>query len=114
MKKLIPLAAIVALSASFGIAHASAAEVRSQTVRFADLDTHSTAGAAVLFARIKTASENVCRELDSRLLSLKVPYRECFDAALSSAVRHVNRPSLSAYASAQGYHVIDAAIARNN
>lgn len=114
MKKLIPLAAIVALCPAFGIAQASSAGVHSETVRFADLDTNSTAGAAVLLARIKTASENVCRDLDSKSLSLRLPYRDCFDTAVTSAVRHINRAALTAYASAQGYHLIDAAVARNN
>ena len=114
MKKLIPLAAIAVLTATFGTAHASTDDVRTQTVRYADLDTNSVAGAAQLFARIKIASENVCRDLSSKSLSMRRPYRNCFDAAVSSAVRHVDRPVLTAFASTQGYRTIDDAVARNN
>jgi UrcA family protein len=114
MNRLIPLAAVAALSVSLGITHAASVGVRTETVRFADLDTNGAVGAAVLLARIKNASENVCRDLNSKALSLRFAYRDCLHAAVASAVRHVDRPALTNYASAQGYRVIDAAVARNN
>lgn len=111
MNKFIPLAAAF-LTVAFGTAHA-APEPRSQTVRFADLDTNSLTGAAVLFGRIKLASESVCQDLSSKSLSLRRLYRDCLDTAMNAAVSRVNRPMLSRFASTHGYHVMDL-VARNN
>jgi UrcA family protein len=79
-------------------AGASAAEVRSLSVRYADLDLERPADVARLYQRIRGAAENVC---GPRLLTgLNVPspdYRRCFAAAVAQAVARVDRPALSAY-----------------
>ena len=105
MKSLTTLAALATFAAgAITIAHADAtAEVRTQTVRFTELDTTQPYGAAVLFQRTKIAAESVCRDLEpSRSLSLREPYANCVHVALSDAVTAINRPAVTAYAADHG------------
>lgn len=118
MKTLTTLIAVATLTAS-GITIASAdtaLEPRSETVRFADLDTSNVHGAAVLYRRIANAAESVCRDLKpGRQLALMEPYAKCVHQAIGAAVIKVDRPAVTAYAAAQGVRPGDAAItiARN-
>ena len=105
MKNLTSLAAFAALAAcSFSIARADTSdEPRSAMVRFADLDTASAQGAAVLYRRIKSAAESVCKELaPDRQLGLMQAYTNCMQTAIGHAVAKVDRPAVTAYAAAHG------------
>jgi UrcA family protein len=77
---------------------ASAAEVHSLSVRYADLDLDRPADVARLYQRIRVAADNVC---GPRVLSgsnLPLPdYQRCFADAVAQAVVRVDRPALSAY-----------------
>jgi UrcA family protein len=77
---------------------ASAAEVHSISVRYADLDLDRPADVARLYGRIRAAADNVC---GPRVLTGSyVPqphYQRCFADAVTQAVARVDRPALSAY-----------------
>ncbi len=73
-------------------------------MRFADLDTSSAHGAAVLYQRIKSAAESVCKDLQpGRQLALMQPYTSCVHSALDNAIERIDRPAVTAYAAARGY-----------
>ena len=118
MKSLTTLVAIATFATcSLTIARAeTSAEPRSMTVRFADLDTTSAAGAIVLYQRIKNAAASVCRDLEpGRQVALMEPYANCVHQAIGHAVAKVDRPAVTAYAAARGVLPGDATIkiARN-
>jgi UrcA family protein len=113
MKNLTPFVAIALIAtSSFNIARADTpSEARSQTVRFADLDINNSPGAEILYRRLKSASENVCRELDpGRSLALVAPHRACVHAALSKALADVGNPAVLAYAASHGAAAADVTI----
>jgi UrcA family protein len=113
MKNSIILVAVAAfITCSVTIARAdSAFEPRSVTVRFADLDTANTQGAAALYRRLKSAAQSVCRDLDpGKELARVRPYADCMHAALSNAIVKVDRPAVTAYAAAHGVPTGDSTI----
>jgi UrcA family protein len=118
MKNLTTLVAVATVATSiFTLARAdTTSDPRSETVQFADLDTSSVPGAAVLYQRIKHAAENVCRDREpGRSLALMPLYHNCVHVALGNAVAEINRPAVTAYAAARGVLPADATIqiARN-
>ncbi len=67
------------------------------TVSYADLNIHSSAGAAVLYSRLKAASETVCsvesyRELGS--LSRVAETENCYSETLDEAVAEIDSAAL--------------------
>jgi UrcA family protein len=105
MKNLTTMIAVASFALSIGtIARAdSTNELRSQTVKYADLNTTSVQGAAVLYHRLMNAAKSVCRDLEpGRSLGLMGPYDSCVHKALSNAVADIDRPAVSAYAAARG------------
>ncbi len=106
MKNLTTLAAVATLSiCSFTIAHADTGfEPRRATVRFADLDTSTVQGAAMLYNRLKGAAETVCQDLEpGGRLDLISRYAGCIHFALGNAIVKLDRPTLTAYAAARGF-----------
>jgi UrcA family protein len=89
---------ICGAEAALFVTAASAAEVHSISVRYADLDLDRPAGVARLYGRIRAAADNVC---SPRVLTGSyVPqpdYQRCFADAVTQAVARVDRPALSAY-----------------
>jgi len=113
MKNLTSLVAVASFAVcGVTIAHADPAfEPRSVTVRFEDLNTASAQGAAVLYARVKHASESVCQDLDSRRdLGLMQLHAQCVHRALGDAIAMINRPAVTAYAAAHGIFPADTTI----
>jgi UrcA family protein len=113
MKNLTTLVAVATFAVcSFTAARAdSAFEPRSVSVRFADLDTTNVQGAAVLYGRLKSAAESVCKELDSpRDLGLMQRYAACIHLALGNAIATIDRPAVTAYAVAHGALSMEAPI----
>ena len=113
MKKSINIVAIAAfITCSVGLAKADPAfEPRSVTVKFADLDTANSAGAAMLYRRIKTAAASVCRDLEpGKQLARVWAYTDCVHTAMSNAIVKVNRPAVTAYAAAHGMPMGDSSI----
>lgn len=96
---------IFALSLGAQLVHADPApDALSATVHFADLDLTRSAGAAVLYQRLKTAAETVCGvegSVRSRNLGSQKRFQECIWSAIGTAVAKVDQPTLTAYYRAQ-------------
>jgi UrcA family protein len=75
---------------------ANAADLKSRTVFFHDLNVSSPAGAKVLYSRITTAAKQVCPGTGERGISANAKRQACIAAAVEKAVSDVNRPLLSA------------------
>ena len=109
---------ILALAASAALATAAAAqpvggitvrgtppndvEVKSQAVRFGDIDANSPDGARILFHRIRAAAEEVCAPQPDQIKNLPEykDYRDfarCEVDGIEVAVADVNSPALSRY-----------------
>jgi UrcA family protein len=103
--------ALIATS-SFNIVRADTyGDIRSETVRFADLNIDSSSGAEILYRRLNIAANKVCRELEpGRSLVLVAPHRACIHSALSRALAVVGNPAVSAYAAAHGTTVGDVTV----
>ena len=99
-------ATLLALAAIFGtLSSASAAtpdnSVASITVRYADLNLSTEAGAQALYHRVAYAAKQVCPAEDIRDLSRLGIARACQQAAIERVVRLVNNPQFAAtYAAA--------------
>jgi UrcA family protein len=89
------LAALAALSAAAAPTIALSDELPQRSVRFADLDLSQSAGAAVLYVRIKTAAAQVCDQHAVRSLGAFISTRRCVDQAIARAVAEVNEPALT-------------------
>jgi UrcA family protein len=107
---LVAVAASVVCSVTMARADASF-EPRSVTVRFADLDTTNTQGAAMLYRRLKGAAASVCRDLEpGKQLVRAAVYKNCMHTALSNAIVKLDRPAVTAYAAAHGVPTGDSSI----
>jgi UrcA family protein len=96
---------IFALSLGAQLVHADPApDALSVTVHFADLDLTRSAGAAVLYQRLKSAAETVCGgegSVRSRDLGSQKRFQECIWSTIGTAVANVDQPTLTAYYRAQ-------------
>ena len=104
MKNSITLVAVAAfITFSATVAEADAFEPHSVLVKFADLDTSNTQGAATLYGRLYSAATSVCQDLEpGRELARVRVYKNCIHAALSDAIVTIDRPAVTAYAAAHG------------
>lgn len=73
---------------------AGATDVRSITVKFADLNVSSPEGAAALYARIRSAAISVCSPPESTDYPFKTSFKACVHNAIADAVTRVNRMEL--------------------
>ena len=67
----------------------------SLTVRYADLNVDTPAGAAALYQRIRHAAEQVCGKADSRRLEEVVAAKDCMAKAIASSVNAVGSAELT-------------------
>ncbi len=75
-----------------------ASDVRSEVVRFDDLNLGSQAGVHALYARIESAAREVCGPAESTALGVAAAlWRDCVSASLHDAVLKVKHPALTAY-----------------
>lgn len=78
-------------------------DVRTTTVKYADLDLSTPQGAASLYNRIRFASEAVCSPSGQGDLAAMSRSQKCVKQAIAGAVAKVNQPALSAvYAAKYG------------
>ncbi len=81
------------------VAHAIARDdVRSETVRFGDLNLAAPAGVQALYVRIQNAAHDVCGQANvpgTRRAS--VAWKDCVSDTLRQAILQVGNPSLSTY-----------------
>jgi UrcA family protein len=89
-------ALLIAAASSFaGISSAADTDPLLALVEYGDLNVSSPEGATVLYTRIRTAAEQVCRPFDSRDLAFKRVKDNCMHNAIASAVAKVDQPALS-------------------
>jgi UrcA family protein len=88
---------ILASGPSTWVANAAQADeaMPHKVVSFKDLNLSSTEGAAVLYERIKSASNEVCGKRDRFDLWRSRTLQICINDAMSRAVAQVNRPMLT-------------------
>lgn len=101
-------ALIVAVSTA-----ARAADVPQVHVKYADLNLSSTAGAAVLYQRIRVAATQVCGTPDQRDLARLQQAKVCTDNAIASAVAAVGNETLTVLYQAKTHTVATARFASN-
>jgi len=95
LSKLLPLAAALAIG---GFANASVPkDLPSVVVKYHDLSLNSRAGVANLHARLRSAAEQVCSPLNSRVLGLREEYEHCVTDALAQSVAAVGNQNLRQY-----------------
>jgi UrcA family protein len=68
-------------------------QVRTETVRFADLNVGAPAGAEALYGRIHAAARRVCEQPTRDLAGI----RSCVTKAESEAIGKLSLPLLTAY-----------------
>jgi UrcA family protein len=68
-------------------------DVRSETVKFADLNVGTPAGVETLYRRIHAAARRVCEQPGGKLASIS----GCMTKAESQAIGKVNSPLLTAF-----------------
>jgi UrcA family protein len=88
-----------ALFAGAALASATAADgnlvAQSMSIRYADVNLATKAGATTLYRRIEGAARFVCGE-SGRRLDEQHAWKECYQNAVDDAVAKVNNPTLSA------------------
>jgi UrcA family protein len=89
-------ASLITLGFAAGASAADDIEQLSKIVRYGDLNLETTAGAKVLYARIRSAAGEVCAPFEGRELTRQVRWHSCYDHAVESAVAQVDKPSLTA------------------
>jgi len=87
---------LVAAVASVAAATPAPDDVPSVTVRYADLDLTTEAGAHTLYRRIRLAARAVCPSADSRDLARLAVTQSCQEQAIARAVQAVSSPRLAA------------------
>jgi len=70
-------------------------ELPQRTVSFSDLDPSHSAGAAVLYSRIKGAAAQVCDQHGVRSLEAFTTTRRCIDQAIACAAAEMDVPALA-------------------
>src|SRR5713101_4610428 len=76
----------------------TARDVDQITVHFGDLNIDQTAGAAILYRRIRNAAKSVCGEPQLPGSPVVSPdWRRCVAQAIDGAVAAVDRPALTVY-----------------
>jgi len=88
------LATALLLTGAWGASSALAEDVRSETVRFQDLNVTTTEGVQVLYGRIHAAAKRVCAESDPVLMAGEAA---CARKAEANAVEKLNLSQLTAY-----------------
>jgi UrcA family protein len=73
------------------------ANARVSVVHFGDLDLSHRTGAAVLYARIRSAADRVCTPLLATDLEAIAVAKRCKQQAIAQAVADVNKPLLWSY-----------------
>jgi UrcA family protein len=69
--------------------------IRSETVKFADLQVDTSAGVEVLYRRIQSAARRVC-SYDATSIQGPSVWQNCVRPAVDAAVAKVNNPQLTA------------------
>jgi UrcA family protein len=93
--------ALLAFGTSFGGAAAAepvAAQSRSVTIEYGDLELGNGLAVDKLHARIAAAAKRACGDYDSRSLRARAAWRACYDAAMADALDRLQLTALTANA----------------
>jgi len=85
------------LGGTYAFAAEPTDQVRTQTVKFQDLNITTPAGVAALYQRIHSAAGRVCSEDGVRGLDVAARVKTCAEEAEFRAVADLNLPGLTAY-----------------
>ena len=94
------------------LAAASSIGVRTEVVRFADLDLTRPAGAQALYRRIQQAARDVCEPDRLRDGVYMSSYRLCLSSAIARAVIEVGSPLLTEHHQSQSQAILQPQPAR--
>jgi len=99
--RLAPAAAALGIltSVSFGVSALQAeqaVELPTVTVRYADLNLNTSAGAEQLYARLRSAARRVCNVAEAHALGDAMKAKECYRQVLGVAVNNVKSPMVDA------------------
>jgi UrcA family protein len=100
LKSSIPATVIGAFVVSLlgvGAAAAATPDVRTETVRYQDLNLQSETGVEILFQRIHAAARRVCDQPSAAGMFSSYGIKGCVEKAEGRAVTAVNLPALSAF-----------------
>jgi len=77
------------------------------TVRYSDAAFGTAAGTASVYRKLKIAARKVCglRAGESPTLGQRLDAQECFNEALTDAVRRLDRPMLTSVHAAAGHNL---------
>jgi UrcA family protein len=92
-RTILACAAAMWLACTLVASNAHAGDSRSETVKFADLDVSTQAGAEALYGRIHAAARHVCDQPAGELEAVA----SCMKKAESDAIGKVNAPLLTAF-----------------
>jgi UrcA family protein len=95
------LAVVLPIVALAGLAFSGTSageEVRTEQVRFPDLNVNTTAGVQALYKRIHRAAQHVCSETDP---ILRAGAAACVAKAEGKAIASLDLPQLTAYYNAK-------------
>jgi UrcA family protein len=115
MKRFKLVTAIAVLALIQQMAHANTPPDQSPilTVRYADLDLNHTAGATVLYQRLKYAAGQVCSSFRGREIKSQELFSRCVEASMTASIAKIDRPVLTQhYRSITGRH--ESVVVANN
>jgi UrcA family protein len=92
-RTLLAYAAAMWLVCALVATNASANDVRSETVKFADLSLSTSAGVQALYSRIHAAARRVCEQVNDSMADIS----SCVAKSEGEAIGKVNVPLLTAY-----------------
>jgi UrcA family protein len=92
-RTILACAAAMWLACTLVASNAHAGDSRSETVKFADLNVSTQAGAEALYGRIHAAARRVCDQPAGEMEAVA----SCMKKAESEAIGKVNAPLLTAY-----------------
>ncbi|HET6630617.1 MAG TPA: UrcA family protein [Woeseiaceae bacterium] len=85
------LAGAVLVIGSGAVQAEQPSDVRTATVRYADLNLATEAGVETLYHRIRVAARTVCGSPYERQITVRRSIRECHEAAIEDAVASVEQ-----------------------
>ncbi|HVJ29547.1 MAG TPA: UrcA family protein [Gammaproteobacteria bacterium] len=89
---------LLALGTSFGgavAAEPAAADARSVTIEYGDLELGNGLAVDKLHARIAAAAERACGDYDARNLRARAAWLACYDVAVADALDRAQLPALA-------------------
>ena len=87
---------VLSLTSVVATASDSDGSVPTYKIHFGDLDLDTAAGNELLYRRIRTGAESVCRTWEGKELVNVVRHKRCMEDAVADAVSKIDQPRLTA------------------